>query len=136
LPFPDERFDTVLCISAHQYFDIAPAFREIARVLKPSGRMIVIGGTLGSYSKLCAGHLLGREGLSGIKNYLVTVANTLGYMTLGRRVLVRRSKWSTAYPVYPGRTTMRRLMTGAGLRLEAQPYRIGTETCFRARRPA
>lgn len=136
LPFESARFDTVLCISAHQYFDIAPALAEIARVLRPGGQAILISGTLQSYARVCAGALIGRHGLSGMKAYVVTLANTLGYMTLGRRILVRPSKWTTAYPVYPGPASMRRMIARAGLQPAPQTLRIGTETCFRAWKPA
>ena len=135
LPFEDARFDTVLCVSAHQYFDVAPALAQIARVLRPGGQMVVIGGTLGSFSRVCSGWLLGRNGLSGVKNYLVTVANTLGYMSVGRRILVRPSKWTTAYPIYPSRGSMRRMIASAGLQPVAETPRVGTETCFRAVKP-
>ncbi len=135
LPFEDARFDTVLCVSAHQYFDIRPALQEIARVLKPGGEVMVIGGTLGPYVVGGARDVALRS-LSGAKNYLVTVVNTLGCMTLGRRVLVRRSKWSTAYPIYPSRGAMVRLLAEAGLPLHRPLRRVGTETVFRARRPA
>ena len=137
LPFEDARFDTVLCVSAHQYFDVVPALAQIARVLRPGGEVVMISGTLGSFVRGSSGCLLGRNGLSGVKNYVVTVANTLGYMSLGRRVLVRPSKWTTAYPIYPSRASMRRMIARAGLRsADGLPPRVGMETCFRAIKPA
>lgn len=42
LPYPDNSFDHVACISALLYFeDAAKAFAEIRRVLKPGGRLYV-----------------------------------------------------------------------------------------------
>jgi ubiquinone/menaquinone biosynthesis C-methylase UbiE len=42
IPFPDNSFDHVACISALLYFDDASkAFSEIQRVLKPGGRLYV-----------------------------------------------------------------------------------------------
>lgn len=134
LPFGEARFDTVLCVTAHQYFQIAPALREIARVLKEAGELVIIGSTLGLFAGRGAGRALGGS-LSELKNYVVTMANTLGYMTLRRRVLVAPSRWSTAYPIYPSRRAMGRLIAEAGLDLARPPRRIGAEYCFRARKP-
>jgi SAM-dependent methyltransferase len=135
LPFGDASFDTVLCVSAHQYFDILPALREIARVLRPGGEAILIGGTLGPY---VVGGVrdIALKSVTGAKNYVVTVANTLGYMTIGKRVLVRPSKWSTAYPIYPSRSAMIGLLSDAGLFLHRPLRQAGPETVFRTRRPA
>jgi SAM-dependent methyltransferase len=135
LPFESARFDTVLCVTAHQYFDIAPAFREAARVLKPSGELVVIGGTLGPYAVHSGLDVL-RKRLSGARAYAVTITNTLSYMALRRRLLVRQSKWSTAFPVYPSRQAICRYLRDAGLDVRRPPERVGTETCFRAVKPA
>jgi len=135
LPFENARFDTVLCVTAHQYFDIAPAFREAARVLKPSGELVLIGGTFGPYA-VGSGLDVLRNRLSGVRAYAVTITNTLSYMALRRRLLVRQSKWSTAFPVYPSRRAIRRYLRDAGLDVRWPPGRVGTETCFRAVKPA
>ncbi len=135
IPFSDARFDVVLCITAHQYFDIVPAFMEIARVLKPGGQLIIIGGTFKSYVFGSAPSIFNGS-LKNARNYLVTIINTLGYMAIRRRVLVSSSKWSTAYPVYPSRASMQRFISEAGLRIDAPVIPVGTETCFRARKTA
>jgi SAM-dependent methyltransferase len=134
MPFEDDRFDVVLCVSAHQYFDIRPALDEIARVLRPGGEVILISGTIGSYALGGMRNLAALRSVKAAKGYVVTLVNTLGYMAIGKRLLERRSKWSTAYPVYPSRRTMTRLLAGAGLSLHQPSLRIGTETCFRARK--
>ena len=134
LPFETGQFDTVLCVSAHQYFDINPAFREIARVLKPGGEVVLVSGVLSGFAAGSVGQLW--AGLGPARNYLVTIVNTLGYMFLGRRIVVRPSKWSTAFPVYPSRWAMLRMLRKAGLEPVAPPAPIGREAMFRARKPA
>lgn len=133
IPFPDARFDVVVCVTSHQYFNIAPALAEIARVLRPGGEVIVIGGTIKPYlwaglQSILAGSLRGARALA------ITTINTVSYMALRRRVLVSESKWTTAYPVYPSRRTICALMKDAGLRIE-EVRAIYPETCFRARKP-
>jgi SAM-dependent methyltransferase len=134
LPFDDNSFDVVLCVSSHQYFDLRPALDEIARVLRPGGEAILISGTLGSYALGGMRKLAVIRSVKSARSYAVTLVNTLGYRVFGKRVLVRRSKWSTAYPVYPSQRSMARLLAGAGLPLHHAPLRIGTETCFRGRK--
>lgn len=133
LPYETGQFDTVLCVSAHQYFDINPAFREIARVLKPGGEVVLISGILSGFARTNVGQLW--AGLVPARNYLVTVLNTLGYMFMGRRIVVRPSKWSTAFPVYPSRWSMLRMLREAGFEIVVPPTRIGAEAMFRARKP-
>ncbi len=42
LRFEDASFDAVLCISAYHHMDLEKATREIARVLRPGGRAVLI----------------------------------------------------------------------------------------------
>ena len=134
LPFEDGRFDVVLCVSSYQYFDIRPALDEIARVLRPGGEVILISATIGSYALIGLRELFVSRSVKAARDYFVTLLNTLGYMTIGKRVLMRRSKWTTAYPIYPSQRAMTRFLAGAGLPLHQPPQRIGTETCFRGRK--
>ena len=43
LPFGDATFDVVTCrLAAHHFHDAASAFREVARVLRPGGRCVLV----------------------------------------------------------------------------------------------
>jgi len=43
LPFADASFDLVTCrLAAHHFTDAAGAFREVARVLRPDGRLVLV----------------------------------------------------------------------------------------------
>lgn len=55
IPFPDERFDLVVCRSVLEHLDEpAPAFREIARVLRPGGRFIFLTPSRYDYVSVAA----------------------------------------------------------------------------------
>jgi ubiquinone biosynthesis O-methyltransferase len=57
LPFPAEQFDVVTAITILCFVDdAAPVFREIARVLRPRGRLVI--GELGKWSTWAAGRRL------------------------------------------------------------------------------
>ncbi len=133
LPFKDNTADLILCVTAHQYFDLKPALAEIARVLRPGGELIIIGNTLGVYARRALGRALRRPGQA--KAYATTVTNTLSYMVLGRRIVTGRGAFTTAQPVYPTRSAMRRFLREVGLTDISPVVRVGPETCFRSRLP-
>jgi SAM-dependent methyltransferase len=142
IPAPDASADIVLCVTAHQYMEIGPALAEMARVLRPGGELILIGGTLGTYLGEGLRPVLGalgagapRAALAGLRACAVTVANTLGYMAAGRRPIPARGPASTARPVYPTTGWMLAALARAGLEPVGAPVRLPPETCFRARRP-
>lgn len=41
LPFPDEAFDTITAFETTYYWNLATAFPEVKRVLKPGGRFLI-----------------------------------------------------------------------------------------------
>jgi ubiquinone/menaquinone biosynthesis C-methylase UbiE len=41
LVFPDSFFDVILCMGVLEYVDVQPAVREMVRVLKPNGTLVV-----------------------------------------------------------------------------------------------
>jgi SAM-dependent methyltransferase len=137
LPFPAETFDVVLCYSAHQYMDVRPALREMARVLKPGGQLQIIGGTLDAFASNMGGRLLRQPSLGSLKSYLLTIGNTLTYEVLGRRIFVPRGPAATTAPIYPRFSRMCRWMReDAGLQVRTELCRrIGVETCFVADKP-
>jgi ubiquinone/menaquinone biosynthesis C-methylase UbiE len=131
LPFADHEFDIVLCYSAHQYMDIRKALHEMARVLKPGGQLQIIGGTQDSYGAGLRQHLIRRQSPAHLLGGLRTLLNTLSYQWLGRRLLVPKSAFATAVPIYPSRTSMYRWIGATGLTMRHDlVQRVGEETCF------
>ena len=131
LPFETDELDLVLLVSAHQYFDIHVALKEIARVLKPGGELILIGASFSSYLKNTGGEVMTSK--SDPKAFVITVINTLSYTALGRRIIPSRSGFSTSRPIYPTRAAMVRWMRAVGLEQLEQPDAVGPETCYYAR---
>lgn len=131
LPFGTDEVDLVLCVSAHQYFDVRPAIAEIARVLKPGGELVVIGAAFSSY----VGRTVNRafKSQAGAKALTITVANTLGYTAFGRRIIPSRSGFTTSRPIYPTIAAMKRWMRREGFEEAAPSGPVGPETCYYAR---
>ncbi|MGR3527404.1 MAG: class I SAM-dependent methyltransferase [Paracoccaceae bacterium] len=133
LPHADASFDVALCVSAHQYMDLAPAFAEAARVLRPGGELILIGGVLDKYLRELLRDLPRRPAL--IRPGLVTLINTLGYMALGRRVIPARGGAMTSRPIYPPASSVCRLLADAGLSVTVPGTVLSDERVFRATKP-
>jgi SAM-dependent methyltransferase len=133
LPFEDGELDLVLCVTAHQYFDLNAALQEIARVIRPGGELIILGGTLGQYAA-DVGLRVVRSGGRRSREYVITLVNTLGYQALGRRLLPSRGAFSTSRPIYPSVGFMTRHLQAAGFETLAPPQRAAGERCFYLRR--
>lgn len=133
LPFEDGELDLVLCVTAHQYFDLHAALPEIARVTRPGGELIILGATLGQYAAGAGARVL-RSGGRRSKYYLMTLINTLGYQAFGRRLLPSREAFSTSRPIYPSTGFMTRHLEAAGFETIAPPQPAAGEQCFYLRR--
>jgi SAM-dependent methyltransferase len=137
IPFPDARFDVVLCYSAHQYMDIRPALKEMARVVRPGGQLQIIGGTFGGYTSYAISNVIKRRRLRAAKAHLLTIINTISYCGLGKRVYIPGGEWATTAPIYPPERFMNRWLTDAGLTVAHDLFRrVLGEACFIAVKPA
>lgn len=126
IPFPDARFDVTLCVTAHQYMDIRPALGELARVLKPGGELIIIGGTIDRYLKDAIASFP-----SNLKAHVITTLNTLGYTLLHRRIIPSKGTATTSRPIYPMPETMKKWMKNAGIKPQDKTQKIDTETILK-----
>lgn len=126
LPLEDHSADAVLCIGALQYMDIEDALAEMARVLRPGGRLIIVFGHLTGYlvDVLSSIHL--RSAVDVLREARAA-ATTLTYPLLGRSFGAAHSA------VYPTHRRMRRWVSDAGLQLETLRV-VGNETVYVARR--
>lgn len=133
LPLPDDEADLTLCVSAHQYFDIHKALPELARITRPGGEVIILGATLGQYAKNSGRAVLRNRG-AGLKEYAITMINTLSYQLMGQRILKPRSGFSTSRPIYPSKGFMTRQLAAVGLEPIAPAQHAAGECCFYLRR--
>ncbi|MAQ15811.1 MAG: hypothetical protein CMN30_13575 [Sandaracinus sp.] len=115
LPFAAGAFDIALCYSAHQYMDVDRAIAEMGRVLRPGGRLLVIGNTLIPFAAESVERFVHARRLGTLKYDVVALANTLAYQLTGRRALRDRGGTTTATPIYPSRPHVHRAMRAADL---------------------
>lgn len=132
IPFEDASADVILCISAHQYFDIWPAFDELARVVKQNGELILVGGTFKPYFWGALGAALRER--RGFAPFGITVANSLSYMATGRRAIPARTGFSTSRPIYPTQRSLQSWLGNRGFEELSPPIKVGPELCLHLRK--
>ncbi len=133
LPYADGSFDWVVLFSAMQYMDVRAAVREIARVLAPGGRLLSSQPLLPT---LVTGMLRDPGSPRAFARKLVTLANSLSYGFLGRRLRANSAGRSTSRPVYLTCRQIVSILEDAGLQfLPEMSGRHATDHILVAEKP-
>lgn len=124
MPVDDSSYDLAFCTGAHQFFEMGPAFSEIARVLKPGGEFFAIGWDLSYFLKA----------YRPTRVHTISLINTLGYSILGKRVIPPKPHTSTSRPIYPSVKALAHWISASNLD-PLDPVPVEGELCLRARKP-
>jgi len=73
---------------------------------------------------------IARGSLRGLKDFAVTVVNTMIYSMVGRRGLGSKSSGTTSFPIYPLKGRMTSWLADCGLTERRCVQRIYPESCF------
>jgi 2-polyprenyl-3-methyl-5-hydroxy-6-metoxy-1,4-benzoquinol methylase len=106
LPFEDAAFDLVCCIRSFAYMNQPEALLEFARVLKPSGRLIIATPTIEMWLRRWRGHWLR---LTGSRKRLRWVLNSYSTHWFGKRPFFLPAGLNN--PAYPTLSFMTSLET-------------------------
>ncbi len=132
LPLQDKLADVLLCVTAHQYFDLRLALKEFRRVLQPGGELIIVGGVLSDFLKSVLSRAM--QGKLRPKSTVKTLINTFGYQIVGKRLVQGRGKLPTSSPIYPSRRAMESWLGYAGFEQISAYCKPGSDRCFHYRR--
>lgn len=126
LPFPDGHFDLVFSRVALPYTDLGVSLDEIARVLRPGGRIWAMMHTWNEAKQRLMRGL--RQG--SVKNIADTgyvIINSAIVCTLGRSIA---RPWSSAHESFQTRGAMNRLLRSKGFRpLDTRHRQFIIEAC-------
>jgi ubiquinone/menaquinone biosynthesis C-methylase UbiE len=132
MPFEDESFDVALLHGSLPYMRIEPALQEVARVLRPAGRLIAIHSDLWQTQGIRARQR--RWSMLSPRVFLRELRAATGtalYPWLGRLLL------EPGAPVHATRGQMRRWLARAGLRVDRhESCTIAREVCYVAEKAA
>lgn len=116
IPIEDETADIVLCYSSHQYMNINVALKEMYRILRSGGELIIVGNTLYPFILETITDLAKNFDLGKTKYNSISIVNTVYYQLSGRH-LIHRPGRTTANPIYPSYQYMKKRFADVGLHL-------------------
>jgi ubiquinone/menaquinone biosynthesis C-methylase UbiE len=82
MPLPDASADVVVCAQAFHWFDHGPALREIARVLRPGGRVALVWNTRDDAEEWVAQFTETIIGRSTFTRYVGEIVSVIGKSVL------------------------------------------------------
>lgn len=119
IPLSDQSYDVVICYSSHQYMNINKALAEMARVLAPGGKLIIVGNSLYPFMSESLVNFVRSRNVGRAKFNIVSIINTLFYQLFGRRI-ISSSNGTTATPIYPSKGYMLKRLDVEGLKWIAE----------------
>jgi len=90
IPLDDNSFDVLICYTSHQYMDVTAAVKEMYRIVKKGGVLIIVGDVLSNFTKYFCRESLSSLSAGKIKYDGLTILNTIWYQVFGKRLFVIR----------------------------------------------